>query len=110
MQPRTLPLACIAEQALFRAILKVDALHVALQDAGKKQVAAILGVQAARAATQPRPFLKLARQHLAVQARLAARLHTQTSRAATLRNTCMCSMPPLEKLCKERRSDPHQCD
>lgn len=41
-----------------------------LQDAGKKQVAAILGVQAARAATQPRPFLKLARQHLAVQARL----------------------------------------
>ena len=38
-----------------------------LQDAGKKQVAAILGVQAARAGTQPRPFLKLARQHLAVQ-------------------------------------------
>lgn len=40
-----------------------------LQDAGKKQVAAILGVQSARAATQPRPFLRLARQHLAVQAR-----------------------------------------
>ncbi|CAL8463710.1 g3244 [Coccomyxa elongata] len=38
------------------------------QDAGKKQVAAILGVQSARAATQPRPFLRLARQHLAVQA------------------------------------------
>ncbi len=38
-----------------------------LQDAGKKQVAAILGVQSARAATQPRPFLKLAKQHLAVQ-------------------------------------------
>ena len=44
-------------------------MHAAVQDAGKKQVAAILGVQAARAATQPRPFLKLARQHLAVQAR-----------------------------------------
>ena len=42
-----------------------------MQDAGKKQVAAILGVQAARAATQPRPFLRLARQHLAVQARAA---------------------------------------
>ncbi|KAK9917305.1 hypothetical protein WJX75_002985 [Coccomyxa subellipsoidea] len=38
------------------------------QDAGKKQVAAILGVQSARASTQPRPFLRLARQHLAVQA------------------------------------------
>ena len=42
---------------------------VGMQDAGKKQVAAILGVQSARAATQPRPFLRLARQHLAVQAR-----------------------------------------
>lgn len=30
-------------------------------------MAAILGVQSARAATQPRPFLKLAKQHLAVQ-------------------------------------------
>ncbi|EIE27753.1 hypothetical protein COCSUDRAFT_55736 [Coccomyxa subellipsoidea C-169] len=35
------------------------------QDAGMKQVAAILGVQSARASTQPRPFLRLARQHLA---------------------------------------------
>ena len=40
-----------------------------VQDAGMKQVAAILGVQSARASTQPRPFLRLARQHLAVQAR-----------------------------------------
>ena len=39
----------------------------AMQDAGKKLVSALLGLQSTRAATQPRPFLKLARQHLAVQ-------------------------------------------
>ena len=39
----------------------------ALQDAGKKLVSALLGLQSTRAATQPRPFLKLQRQHLAVQ-------------------------------------------
>lgn len=41
--------------------------RVALQDAGKKLVSAMLGLQSTRAATQPRPFLKLYRQHLAVQ-------------------------------------------
>lgn len=45
-----------------------------MQDAGKKQVAAMLGVQSARAATQPRPFLRLSRQHLAVQVRSLALL------------------------------------
>ena len=40
-------------------------LHV--QDAGKKQVAAILGILTARAATRPRPLLKLKPQHIAVQ-------------------------------------------
>ncbi len=40
----------------------------AVQDAGKKLVSALLGLQSTRAATQPRPFLKLQRQHLAVQA------------------------------------------
>jgi hypothetical protein len=58
-------------------------LHAMVQDAGKKQVAAILGVQAARAATQPRPFLKLARQHLAVQARLPALPWSQCAHAQT---------------------------
>ena len=43
----------------------------AVQDAGKKLVSALLGLQSTRAATQPRPFLRLQRQHLAVQARLA---------------------------------------
>ena len=38
-----------------------------VQDAGKKLVSAMLGLQSTRAATQPRPFLKLSRQHLAVQ-------------------------------------------
>ena len=38
-----------------------------MQDAGKKLVSAMLGLQSTRAATQPRPFLKLSRQHLAVQ-------------------------------------------
>ncbi|CAK0785418.1 hypothetical protein CVIRNUC_008627 [Coccomyxa viridis] len=38
------------------------------EDAGKKLVSALLGLQSTRAATQPRPFLKLQRQHLAVQA------------------------------------------
>ena len=37
------------------------------QDVGKKQVAALLGVQTARASTRPRPFLKLAPQNFAVQ-------------------------------------------
>lgn len=35
--------------------------------AGKKQVAAMLGVQTLRASTRPRPFLRLSPQHLAVQ-------------------------------------------
>ncbi|KAK9836266.1 hypothetical protein WJX81_000586 [Elliptochloris bilobata] len=35
---------------------------------GKKQVAAMLGVQTLRASTRPRPFLRLSPQHLAVQA------------------------------------------
>lgn len=38
-----------------------------LQDVGQKQVAAVLGIQAARANTAPRPFLKLMPQHIAVQ-------------------------------------------
>ncbi len=36
---------------------------------GKKQVAAMLGMQTLRASTRPRPFLRLSPQHLAVQAR-----------------------------------------
>lgn len=44
------------------------------QHVGKKQVAALLGVQTARASTRPRPFLKLLPQNIAVQvgARLTA--------------------------------------
>ncbi len=38
-----------------------------MQDVGQKQVAAVLGIQAARANTAPRPFLKLKPQHIAVQ-------------------------------------------
>ena len=38
-----------------------------LQDVGQKQVASVLGIQAARANTAPRPFLKLMPQHIAVQ-------------------------------------------
>ena len=38
-----------------------------MQDVGKKQVAAILGVQSARAMTKPRPFLRLLPQNIAVQ-------------------------------------------
>lgn len=38
-----------------------------LQDVGQKQVASVLGIQAARANTAPRPFLKLKPQHIAVQ-------------------------------------------
>ncbi|KAK9797373.1 hypothetical protein WJX73_006662 [Symbiochloris irregularis] len=38
------------------------------EDVGKKQVAALLGVQTARASTRPRPFLKLMPQNFAVQA------------------------------------------
>ena len=38
--------------------------------AGKKQVAAMLGVQTLRASTRPRPFLRLSPQHLAVQVRI----------------------------------------
>ena len=34
---------------------------------GQKQVASVLGIQAARANTAPRPFLKLKPQHIAVQ-------------------------------------------
>ncbi|KAL3139211.1 hypothetical protein ABBQ32_005982 [Trebouxia sp. C0010 RCD-2024] len=38
-----------------------------VEDVGQKQVAAVLGIQAARANTAPRPFLKLMPQHIAVQ-------------------------------------------
>ncbi|KAL0047458.1 hypothetical protein WJX82_003858 [Trebouxia sp. C0006] len=38
-----------------------------VEDVGQKQVAAVLGIQAARANTAPRPFLKLKPQHIAVQ-------------------------------------------
>ena len=38
-----------------------------VQDVGQKQVASVLGIQAARANTAPRPFLKLMPQHIAVQ-------------------------------------------
>ncbi|KAA6419289.1 MAG: hypothetical protein FRX49_10813 [Trebouxia sp. A1-2] len=38
-----------------------------IEDVGQKQVAAVLGIQAARANTSPRPFLKLKPQHIAVQ-------------------------------------------
>ena len=44
--------------------------------AGKKQVAAMLGVQTLRASTRPRPFLRLSPQHLAVQARARSSSHT----------------------------------
>ena len=37
------------------------------QDVGKMQVAAIMGVQALRAKTKPRPFLRLQPQRIAVQ-------------------------------------------
>ncbi len=47
---------------------------------GKKQVAAMLGVQTLRASTRPRPFLRLSPQHLAVQARpRQPRSHRQAS-------------------------------
>ena len=58
-----------------------------MQDAGKKQVAAILGVQAARAATQPRPFLRLERQHLAVQ--VARHQHVQSCQLAGRTSVCV---------------------
>ena len=38
-----------------------------MQDAGKKQVAAVMAIQAARAATVPRPFMRLRPQQLTVQ-------------------------------------------
>jgi len=38
-----------------------------VQDVGKKQVAAILGVQSCRTQTKPRPFLRLQTQRIAVQ-------------------------------------------
>ena len=46
----------------------VQSIKHGLQDTGKKQVAAILGVQSSRAKTQPRPFLRLQPQRIAVQA------------------------------------------
>ena len=42
---------------------------ISLQDAGEKQVASLLGIQAARAATRPRPFMRLAKQNIAMQVR-----------------------------------------
>lgn len=41
-----------------------------LQDAGEKQVASLLGIQSARAATRPRPFMRLAKQNIAMQVRI----------------------------------------
>lgn len=45
----------------------MNMLAMMLQDVGQKQVASVLGIQAARANTAPRPFLKLMPQHIAVQ-------------------------------------------
>ena len=39
------------------------------QDAGEKQVASLLGIQSARAATRPRPVMRLAKQNIAMQVR-----------------------------------------
>lgn len=55
-----------------------------MQDVGQKQVASVLGIQAARANTAPRPFLKLLPQHIAVQVQLQTLLHLpQAVTAAT---------------------------
>lgn len=43
------------------------------EDVGQKQVASVLGIQAARANTAPRPFLRLMPQHIAVQVPSQAR-------------------------------------
>ena len=41
--------------------------HREPQDAGKKQVAAVMGIQTTRASTVARPFMKLLPQQLTVQ-------------------------------------------
>ena len=44
-----------------------DGLSLWPQDAGKKQVAAVMGIQTTRASTVARPFMKLLPQKLTVQ-------------------------------------------
>ena len=58
-----------------------------MQDAGKKLVSAMLGLQSTRAATQPRPFLKLSKQHLAVQVVTVA---SQLWQPQISRQSCPC--------------------
>ena len=70
-----------------------------VQDAGKKLVSAMLGLQSTRAATQPRPFLKLSRQHLAVQVfTLSCQGYCQTKREQSKHDSLCSTLPASEDL------------
>lgn len=60
-------MGCINAHVTIRVAAVMLSTWCGLQDVGQKQVAAVLGIQAARANTAPRPFLKLMPQHIAVQ-------------------------------------------
>ena len=65
-----------------------------LQDVGQKQVASVLGIQAARANTAPRPFLKLMPQHIAVQVHHLTAPNTTAVLGSVAAARSICNLPP----------------